>query len=154
MRKTHQPDLALKRTFTAWQGDHRRIDQLADRLLEWFCDTHEDEMTSAAAAKKVRYLCDQVRDHFSKEVELTEMLVEAKGRCTREIESTKQLLARDHRHLLARFKEVILKLKRSVPGSDQWKETVTELGLIVDAFDQHDEEEQGNISSLMLHCRD
>lgn len=132
-----------------WKTQQRGLDRDADQLLDWLGTFDANGKCEAVqAATRIRELCERMQKHFDTEDEIVRMLVEARGKLTAEMNATQNHADRDHQHLISRLKSVITAIRGGTPGEPTWKEAVYEFGLIIDAFDQHEEEEEANLLSL------
>ena len=91
----------------------------------------------------------RLREHFSKEHALGLLLAESRGISTPEIEELRRQADKEHGILSSRLNDLIASLSAVTNRVPSWDSAVYEFGLLLDAIEQHEEQEADRVRWLM-----
>ena len=118
-------------------------------LSEWFhCEGHVVTPPFLLAAEKIGELRKQLQEHFTREEQLGRLLAESKGKTTQEIDAVCSRNDREHAVLDQRIGGLIIRLGSAEGEFDNWEVVTREFELLVDALEQHEEQEAAQIGWL------
>lgn len=131
-----------------WRREHRELDQVVSELTTWMYEVSSLGIPRfGEAATRLTQLRDRLIKHFHVEDEIARDLCEARPSCV-EVQAAQRQATRDHEILLKRMEELNEKLSQLEPPFESWQEAVEQIGLFMDAFEQHEEQESENIQWL------
>jgi len=97
-------------------------------------------------ATRLSVMRDRMKRHFEHEELLGHDLRQVAD-CVETVSSNRRA-ASDHQHLLQRVDELISKLRELEPPFDSFQQAIDQVGLFVDAFEQHEEQEAAGLQWL------
>jgi uncharacterized protein (DUF1501 family) len=140
----------IESLFTQWRSEHDSLDRFAVDLLNWAHDqSKRREAQYREAVAKVSELSERLAKHFARESEIVAMLIAARGEQSPEAAATRRQSERDHTNLTCRLKQLVDRIHESQSERDAWKTSMSELSLILDLLEQHEEQEAESIEWLI-----
>lgn len=141
----------LNALFSRWKDEHRRIEARVTELCQWM-HSHGPSVTPPflRCAQKLAELRDQLETHFVKEEQLGQLLADAHGSLTAEIDGVCHKRDREHTILLERLGRLIHSLGTAAPEFDSWDAATREFELFVDTLEQHEEQEAESVGWLSI----
>lgn len=144
----------LGELFDRWKLEHEELRGFVDALTDWAADQQTEQSAEHGAEstlRKLQELNDRLERHFSKEAELGTLLAEAKGQSAVEVESASKRAEGDHRHLSARLHALMSNIEKQ--NFETWGDVSREIGLFVDALEQHESQENESVGWLMPRAK-
>ena len=103
-------------------------------------------------AARLSLMRQRMKRHFEREESLGDDLQQASD-CV-EVKTTRQRAINDHQHLNQRIDDLIAKLSELEPPFDSFQQAIDQVGLFVDAFEQHEEQEAQGLQWLTNYNSD
>jgi hypothetical protein len=136
--------------FQQWREEHRRLDQSIAELNAWMTQKSLHQSPDFAEANsRLQKFEQRLREHFAKEHEIGLLLAETRGITTPEIEELRRQADKEHGILTARLNDLIVGLSADANPVPTWDSAVYEFGLLLDAIEQHEEQEANRVQWLM-----
>lgn len=131
-----------------WKDEHRKLDQFVDAITNWMHEVSSLGIPHfGEAGSRLTQLRERLVKHFQVEDQIAVELCEARPTCP-ERQAAKRQASRDHGQLLDRVDDLIERLSQLEPPFDSWQQAVYEIGLFIDALEQHEEQESENLQWL------
>ncbi len=152
-----EPVEELVGLFERWKDEHKQLDQVVDDLTGWTSMAEKSQKVEAdrflEAARHLRGLHELLTHHFSKEKIVGNLLAEARGIATPEIEAFQQKADKDHALLSSRLNKLIDYVESAPAQLSNWKSAIQELNLFLDLLEQHEELEAEHVHWLIPNER-
>jgi iron-sulfur cluster repair protein YtfE (RIC family) len=151
MTSQHQESVEILNVlFSNWKDEHRQLDKFVQELGTWVTDDAQ-RLTPQfrEAANRLRGLSERLSQHFAKEQDIGELLAEARGIATPQIESAQRQAGKDHRALTERLNKLIDGMESSSGLVEDWKRFTNEFNLFIDVLEQHEELEAESVRRLI-----
>lgn len=141
---------ALVGIFDSWKEEDRQLQISVDEVRDWMLQVNQLGIPHfGETATRLRPLKQRLFVHFGRELELISQLAAHYPPPSPEIEAVQKQSIRDHDQLLARLDDLIARLNLTEPPFQSWTEAMEEVGLFMDAIEQHEEHESDSIQMLM-----
>lgn len=136
--------------FQQWREEHQRLDQFIEVLNAWMTQKSLHQSPDFAEAKShLQNFEHRLREHFAKEHEMGLLLAETRGIATPEIDELRRQADKEHGILTARLHDLIADLSADANPVPTWDSAVYDFGLLLDAIEQHEEQEADRVRWLM-----
>lgn len=123
-----------------WNQEHADLAQHTDQLHRWLAEaSHQEILGYGELALQLKSFRDRLLDHFGQEEDLGQQLQELCD-CA-EMTASRRQIASDHEHLMLRLDSLIERLIQAEPPFGSFGRAVDEVGLFLDAFELHEEQE-------------
>lgn len=136
--------------FQQWREEHQQLDQFIAELNAWMTQKSLRQSPDFTDAKsRLQQFEQRLREHFVKEHAMGLLLAETRGIATPEIEELRHQADKEHGILTARLHDLISRLSADANPVSTWDSAVYEFGLLLDAIEQHEEQEADRVRWLM-----
>ncbi len=140
---------SFSQLFEEWKREHTVLEHLAGELGTWMNDDfRRGNSLLAEATARLRGLHERLNQHFDVEDSITDVLAEDRGVDRPEINGLREMTASDHRHLATRLRSLINRLDNAQSQLQSRQEAIDEFNLILDAIEQHEEQEAAQVNWL------
>lgn len=144
---------SLEALLRQWNEEH---DDLAKSIREttlWLGQVSQRGIPRfGELAARLSLMRQRMKRHFEREESLGDDLQQASD-CV-EVKTTRQRAINDHQHLNQRIDDLIAKLSELEPPFDSFQQAIDQVGLFVDAFEQHEEQEAQGLQWLTSYNSD
>ena len=136
-----------------WKNEHDDLIKQIHNTTLWLGEVRQSELPRFdELADRLRGLRDRMLRHFDHENELGEDLQQACD-CV-EVTATRRSTSGDHQNLTHRVDELIAKLSEFDPPFESFEQAIDQVGLFVDAFEQHEDQEAQGLQWLAINNSD
>ena len=136
--------------FDNWKEEDRQLETCVDEVRDWMLEVNQLGIPHfGETATRLRPLRERLFIHFGREVEMISQLATFYPASSPEIEAVRKQSISDHDRLMARLEDLIDRLSLPEPPFESWTEAMDEVGLFVDAIEQHEDHESDSIQMLM-----
>ncbi|TWT91277.1 hemerythrin domain-containing protein [Stieleria varia] len=143
-------DSSLCQIFADWRDDDLALQSQIDELRRWMAEVTQLGIPRfGEMAGKLKPLQDYIHNHFARELSLLERLVDKYPEVADQVDAVRRQTNHDHDVLGRRLQEFIDRLNQPDPPFDSWTAAIDELELIVDALEQHEDQESESLHILM-----
>jgi hypothetical protein len=147
-RPTQQPLAGLIRV---WQEEHQELIQKIRQTTLWLGElARQAEPRFGELGEHLTRFRQSMLDHFHRESTLADTLFETYG-CV-EADSNRRRAADDHVHLSRRIDDLVGRLRDDGAGFASFQDAIHQVGIFVDAVEQHEEEEAEGLQWLGSPC--
>ena len=131
-----------------WHEEHQQLETFTDELRRWAYEIGQLGIPRfGQTAGKLTQLRTRLLSHFERENEIGSQLLNDQASSV-EVQTTCQQSAHDHANLIKRLDDLISRLQQNEPPFDSWEQAVGEIDLFMDAIEEHEEQENANITWL------
>jgi iron-sulfur cluster repair protein YtfE (RIC family) len=149
-KMTTKPAPTTDVLFQGWKEEHCELDRQAMELSVWL---HDQSKLRAAqfreAVSRISDLKERLTSHFKNEELICEELLKQRGWGSHESQAVQRQSNRDHEVISSRLKHLIDRMQEGESDCDSWTTGVRELNLILDVLEQHEEQEEESVGSLL-----
>ncbi len=143
-------DRSLCQLFADWRTDDRVLESRLDALRQWMTDeTQSGSLHYRDMADRLMPLKAYLGEHFEREFSMLEKLSQSYPDVSQQVEAVRRQTTRDHQTLTTRLEDFIQRLRAASPPFESCSAAIDELELIVDALEQHEEQESESMHILM-----
>lgn len=136
--------------FEQWKEEHQQLDRFIEELNAWMTQKSLQQTPDFAEARsRLQNFEQRLREHFSKEHAMGLLLAESRSISTPEIEELRCQADKEHGILTSRLNDLITSLSAVSNRVPTWDSAVYEFGLLLDAIEQHEEQEADRVRWLM-----
>ena len=136
--------------FDSWKDEDRQLEAILDEVRDWMSQVNQLGIPHfGETATRLRPLKQRLFVHFGREIELISKLAMHYRSPSPEIEAVRKQSIMDHDQLMERLDDLIDRLSQLEPPFQSWTEAMDEVGLFLDAIEQHEEHESDSIRMLM-----
>lgn len=145
-----QSKRSLAFIYESWRQEDRCLKACINEVRAWMREVNQLGIPHfGETATRLRPLRIKLFTHFGRENELISQLAHFYPDTSPEIDGVRKSSIADHDRLLARLEDLIDRLSEPDPPFQSWTEAMDEVGLFVDAVEQHELQESGSIDRLL-----
>lgn len=142
--------LLTQQLFEQWRSQHSELEQFSMELHEWVhIQTKQREAQFREGVARLNELWNKLSNHFIQEQELGKQIALVQERSHPEADAMSRQSERDHTNIANRLRHLSDRMQEAEPEMDAWKSCTQELRLILDVFEQHEEQEAESVGWLL-----
>ena len=136
--------------FEQWKNQHCELDKYCMELETWIYQQSQQRISQfREAVGKLHDLQQKLSTHFEQEQVLGKEIAVAQNRPLPEAQALQRQSERDHHNISKRLKQLIDRMQDAEFETDAWQSGTSELKLIIDVLEQHDEQEAESVGWLL-----
>jgi hypothetical protein len=136
-----------------WKSEHNDLTHSIRETTLWLGQVSQLGIPRfGELAARLDAMRQRMRKHFDREEILNDDLQRSSD-CL-EVKTTRQRSLSDHHHLTQRIDDLIARLSELDPPFESFQQAIDQIGLFVDAFEQHEEQEAQGLQWLTHHNSD
>jgi len=136
-----------------WNDEHQDLSRSIRDTTLWLGQVSQRGIPRfGELAARLSQMRQRMKQHFDREESLGDDLQQASD-CL-EVKTTRRRAINDHQHLTQRIDDLIAKLSELEPPFDSFQQAIDQVGLFVDAFEQHEEQEAQGLQWLANYNSD
>jgi hypothetical protein len=136
-----------------WKHEHDDLIKQIHQTTLWLGEVSQLGIPKfGELAERLQALRTRMLRHFDHENELGEDLQQVCD-CV-EVTATRRSTSADHQNLTNRIDELVAKLDQPDPPFESFQQAIDQVGLLVDAFEQHEEQEAQGLQWLAINNSD
>jgi hypothetical protein len=144
---------ALEGLLRQWNDEHLDLAKSIRDTTLWLGQVSQRGIPRfGELAARLSSMRQRMKQHFDREESLGDDLQQASD-CV-EVKTTRQRAINDHQHLTQRVDDLIAKLSELDPPFASFQQAIDQVGLFVDAFEQHEEQEAQGLQWLTNYNSD
>lgn len=144
---------ALAPLLQQWNDEHHDLSRSIRETSLWLGQVSQRGIPRfGELAARLSLMRQRMKQHFDREEALGDDLQQASD-CL-EVKTTRRRAISDHQHLTQRIDDLIAKLSELEPPFDSFQQAIDQVGLFVDAFEQHEEQEAQGLQWLTNYNSD
>jgi hypothetical protein len=144
---------ALAPLLQQWNDEHHDLSRSIRDITLWLGQVSQRGIPRfGELASRLDLMRQRMKQHFDREEALSDDLQQASD-CL-EVKTTRRRAINDHQHLTQRIDDLIAKLSELEPPFDSFQQAIDQVGLFVDAFEQHEEQEAQGLQWLTNYNSD
>ncbi len=144
---------ALAPLLQQWNDEHQDLTRSIRETTLWLGQVSQRGIPRfGELAARLSLMRQRMKQHFDREETLGEDLQQVSD-CL-EVKTTRRRAINDHQHLTQRIDDLIAKLSELEPPFDSFQQAIDQVGLFVDAFEQHEEQESQGLQWLTNYNSD
>lgn len=138
---------SLQPLMSQWNEEHKDLARSIRETTLWLGEVSQRGIPRfGELAARLSQMRRRMKQHFDREETLGDDLQRASD-CL-EVKTSRQRAANDHQHLTQRIDDLIAKLSELEPPFESFQQAIDQVGLFVDAFEQHEEQEAQGLQWL------
>jgi hypothetical protein len=132
--------LSLDELMGLWNSEHEDLAHRTEATQRWLAQVRQQPAQGYGdLAAQLKGFRRWLLAHFEREQELGEQLQRVRN-CV-EMSTSRQTIISDHQHLASRIDMLVQRLDEQEPPFDSFAQAVEDVGLFIDAFELHEEQE-------------
>lgn len=136
-----------------WNDEHQDLSRSIRETTLWLGQVSQRGIPRfGELAARLSLMRQRMKQHFDREEVLGNDLQQASD-CL-EVKTTRRRSINDHQHLTQRIDDLIARLSELEPPFDSFQQAIDQVGLFVDAFEQHEEQEAQGLQWLTHYNSD
>lgn len=136
-----------------WNDEHHDLSRSIREITLWLGQVSQRGIPRfGELAARLSLMRQRMKQHFDREEALGDDLQQVSD-CL-EVKTTRRRAISDHQHLTQRIDDLIAKLSELEPPFDSFQQAIDQVGLFVDAFEQHEEQEAQGLQWLTNYNSD
>lgn len=144
---------SLEALLRQWNDEHNDLAKSIRDTTLWLGQVSQRGIPRfGELAARLNSMRQRMKQHFEREESIGDDLQRASD-CV-EVKTTRQRAISDHQHLTQRVDNLIAKLSELDPRFASFQQAIDQVGLFVDAFEQHEEQEAQGLQWLTNYNSD
>lgn len=136
-----------------WDNEHQDLSRNIRETTLWLGQVSQRGIPRfGELAARLSLMRQRMKQHFDREETLGRDLQQVSD-CL-EVKMTRRRAISDHQHLTQRIDDLIAKLSELEPPFESFQQAIDQVGLFVDAFEQHEEQEAQGLQWLTNYNSD
>ena len=133
-----------------WHKEHRALDVFIEGFRQWAYQVSQRGLPRfGETAARLQQLHQRLEEHFACEDDLASQFATSRIGLSPEVDANRRQVAQDHNSLLSRLQRLIEKLNETDPPFASWQAATDQVDRLLDALDQHEEQEADSITWLL-----